>query len=107
MAVGPETRGEAQVNRFSITRRDFVRIGAGAAAAGAAMSATLLEPSPLSAQVDPGTRKIRFVIVGTGIRGCDLLRAARQVPTGVCVGAADGFEHGSAGRKLASAMARD
>jgi len=89
MAVGPETRGEAQVNRFSITRRDFVRVGAGAAAAGVAMNATLLEPSPLSAQVDPGTRKIRFVIVGTGIRGCDLLRAARQVPTGVCVGAAD------------------
>jgi len=89
MAVGPETRGEAEVNRFSITRRDFVRIGAGAVAAGAAMIATLLEPTPLAAQVDPGTRKIRFVIVGTGIRGCDLLHAARQVPTGVCVGAAD------------------
>ena len=89
MAVGPETRGEAEVNRFSITRRDFVRIGAGAVAAGAAMNATLLEPTPLAAQVAPGTRKIRFVIVGTGIRGCDLLHAARQVPTGVCVGAAD------------------
>ena len=89
MAVGPETRGEAQVNRFPMTRRDSVRIGAGAVAAGAAMKATLLEPSPLAAQVDPGTRKIRFVIVGTGIRGCDLLRSARQVPTGECVGAAD------------------
>ncbi|MGD0628773.1 MAG: Gfo/Idh/MocA family oxidoreductase, partial [Terracidiphilus sp.] len=77
------------MNRFSMTRRDFVRIGAGAAAAGAAMKATLLQSSPLAAQVDPGTRKIRFVIVGTGIRGCDLLRAARQVPTGECVGAAD------------------
>ena len=77
------------MNRFPMTRRDFVRIGAGAVAAGAAMKATLLEPSPLAAQVDPGTRKIRFVIVGTGIRGCDLLRSARQVPTGECVGAAD------------------
>ncbi len=81
--------GEPQVSRFSITRRDFVRIGAGAAAAGAAMRTTLLEPTSLAAQVDPGGRPIRFVIVGTGIRGTDLLKAARQVPTGVCVGAAD------------------
>jgi len=77
------------VSRFSITPRDFVRIGAAAVASGSAIKATLLEPTPLAAQVDPGTRKIRFVIVGTGIRGCDLLRAASQVPTGVCVGAAD------------------
>ena len=71
-----------------MTRRDFVRIGAGAVAAGAAVKATLLEPAPLSAQT-LGGRRIRFAIVGTGIRGCDLLRSARQVPTGVCVGAAD------------------
>ena len=66
-----------------------MRIGAGAVAAGAAVKSTILEPASLAAQVDPGTRQIRFVIVGTGIRGTDLLRAARQVPTGVCVGAAD------------------
>ncbi|HUD12095.1 MAG TPA: Gfo/Idh/MocA family oxidoreductase [Terracidiphilus sp.] len=77
------------MNRFSMTRRDFVRIGAGAVAAGAAMKATVLDPSPLAAQIDPGTRPIRFVIVGTGIRGTDLLKAARQVPSCVCVGAAD------------------
>ena len=72
-----------------MTRRDFVRIGAGAVAASAAVKTTVLEPANLAAQVDPGTRPIRFVIVGTGIRGTDLLKAARQVPTGVCVGAAD------------------
>ena len=72
-----------------MTRRDFVRLGAGAAVAGAAMQSTLLEPAPLAAQTLPGGRKIRFAIVGTGIRGCDLLRSARKVPTGVCVGAAD------------------
>jgi len=64
-------------------------MGAGAAAAGAAMKSILLEPAALAAQVDPGMRRIRFAIVGTGIRGCDLLRAARLVPGGVCVGAAD------------------
>ena len=53
-----------------MTRREFVRLGAGAMAA------------------ETG-RTIRFAIVGTGIRGCDLLRTARQIPLGVCVGAAD------------------
>src|ERR1035437_9361239 len=73
----------------SMTRRDFVRLGAGAAVAGAAAKSTLLEPPSLAAQAAPDGRKIRFAIVGTGIRGCDLLRSARKVPTGVCVGAAD------------------
>jgi predicted dehydrogenase len=81
------------VNRFAITRRDFVRIGAGAvvstAAVSAAAQATVLNPTPLAAQIDPAAPPIRFVIVGTGIRGTDLLKAARQVPTGTCVGAAD------------------
>ena len=96
----------------SITRRDFVRLGAGAVAAGAAVKATLLEPSTaMAAQTVTGGgaggagesttgRKIRFVSIGTGIRGCDLLRAARQVPTGVCVGTADLYEmHRRAGKE--------
>ncbi len=72
-----------------ITRRDFVRLGAGAALTGAVARTTLLEPAPLAAQSLPDGRRIRFAIVGTGIRGCDLLRSARKVPTGVCVGSAD------------------
>ncbi len=73
----------------SMSRRDFVRLGVGAAIAGAAAKATLLEPVALAAQTAVDGRKVRFVMIGTGIRGCDLLRAARLVPTGVCVGAAD------------------
>jgi predicted dehydrogenase len=75
-----------------ITRREFVRLGAGAAAAGAAIESTVLKPQPLAAQSAPTGRKIRFVSIGTGIRGCDLLRAASKVPTGVCVGAADLYD---------------
>ena len=60
-----------------MTRREFVRLGAGAVAAGTAVKSTLLEPMALAAETG---RRIRFAIVGTGIRGCDLLRAARQVP---------------------------
>jgi predicted dehydrogenase len=72
-----------------MTRRDFVRLGAGAAVVGAAAKSTLLEPVSLSAQAPRDGRKIRFVMVGTGIRGCNLLSSARKVQTGVCVGAAD------------------
>jgi len=74
-----------------MTRRDFVRMGAGAVAAGAAIKTTLLEPAVQAAQEgkeDTG-RKVRFVSIGTGIRGCDLLRSASKVTSGICVGAAD------------------
>ena len=84
----------------SITRRDFVRLGAGAVGAGAAIKSSILEPNGLAAQSPPNDagRKIRFVSIGTGIRGCDLLRAARQVPNGVLVGTADLYDmHQKAG----------
>jgi len=72
-----------------MTRRRFVRLGAGAAVAGAVAKTALLDAPALSAQGLTDGRKIRFGIVGTGIRGCDLLRSARTVPTGICVGSAD------------------
>ena len=82
----------------AMTRRDFVRLGAGAVAVGAAVNATVLKPHVLAAEEKPGGRKIRFVSIGTGIRGCDLLRSARHVPTGECVGAADLYDmHQKAG----------
>jgi predicted dehydrogenase len=84
-----------------ITRRDFVRLGAGAVAAGATVKATVLEPPTLAAEgTGAAGRKIRFVSIGTGIRGCDLLRSARQVPTGECVGTADLYTmHQKAGQE--------
>jgi len=72
-----------------ISRRDFVRLGAGAVAAGAAAKSIVLEPAVLAAQTAQTERKIRFVSIGTGIRGCDLLRSAKKVQSGVCVGTAD------------------
>jgi predicted dehydrogenase len=84
-----------------MTRRDFVRLGAGAVAAGTAIKSTLLEPVALAAQATTsgaGNRKIRFVSIGTGIRGCDLLRSARKVPNGELVAAADLYDmHRKAG----------
>jgi predicted dehydrogenase len=87
----------------SMTRRDFVCLGASAAVLGAAVKAMPLEPVVLASQTAAGSqigRKIRFVSIGTGIRGCDLLRAARQVPTGILVGTADLYDmHQRAGKE--------
>jgi predicted dehydrogenase len=81
-----------------ISRRNFVRLGAGALAAGATAKSIALEPAWLAAQAAPSDRKIRFVSIGTGIRGCDLLRSARKVPDGICMGTADLYEmHRKAG----------
>ncbi|MGA7108026.1 MAG: Gfo/Idh/MocA family oxidoreductase, partial [Terracidiphilus sp.] len=75
-------------------------LGAGAVAASAAVHSSVLEPTPLAAQslaAAPG-RKIRFISIGTGIRGCDLLRSARLVPNGELVATADLYDmHQKAG----------
>jgi predicted dehydrogenase len=81
-----------------ISRRDFVRLGAGAVTAAAAAKSIVLEPAVLAAQSPQSDRKIRFVSIGTGIRGCDLLRSAKKVQSGVCLGTADLYEmHRKAG----------
>lgn len=83
-----------------LSRRDFVRLGAGATVAGAASRAVLLEPALLAAQTEQTGRKIRFMSIGTGIRGCDLLRSARNVPSCQLVGLADLYElHRKAGQE--------
>ena len=80
-----------------ISRREFVRLGAGAVAAGAAAKSIVLGPAVFAAG-DVTDTKIRFVSIGTGIRGCDLLRSARKLPNGVCVGTADLYDmHRKAG----------
>jgi predicted dehydrogenase len=86
---------ERSVTMGPISRREFVRLGASAVAAGSAAKSFLLEPAVLAA---PSDRKVRFVSIGTGIRGCDLLRSARKVTTGECVGTADLYDmHRKAG----------
>ncbi|HWE86103.1 MAG TPA: Gfo/Idh/MocA family oxidoreductase [Terracidiphilus sp.] len=85
-----------------ISRRDFVRLGAGAVAAGAAASAAAAgKLTTLPAAVQAATeRKIRFVSIGTGIRGCDLLRSAAKVPSCECLGTADLYTmHQKAGQE--------
>jgi len=79
------------MNRKSLTRRDFVRLGTGAVAAGAALKTTILESSPLWA-LDTATDKVRYASIGMGVRGCDVLKAALQVPGGECVAISDLYD---------------
>jgi predicted dehydrogenase len=76
------------------TRRQFMRIGAGTIAAGAAAKVTLLEPGPLWAsatQMQPSDI-VRFASIGTGVRGCELLKASLRVPGAECVAVCDLWE---------------
>jgi predicted dehydrogenase len=81
-----------------LTRRAFVRLGAGVAAAGALAKSALLDPAALAAQTPSTSRPIRFASIGTGIRGCDLLRSARKLPNAQLVETADLYDmHQKAG----------
>src|SRR5215831_4198005 len=80
-----------------------MRIGAGALAAGVAAKVTLLEPTTLlaaTAQAQSGN-PIRFASIGTGVRGCELLKASLRVPGVECVAVCDLWE----GRLIAGQQA--
>src|SRR5215472_14477040 len=76
----------------SFTRRNFMRLGAGAVAAGAAAKVTLLEPVLLGATPVPASDTVRFASIGTGVRGCELLKASLRVPGVECVAVCDLYD---------------
>ena len=82
------------MKKHYLTRRDFMRLGAGAAAAGVAAKVTILEPRTLwaSARPVPPSDTVRFGIIGTGVEGCSLLSASLPVPGIDCVAAADLYD---------------
>ena len=88
------------MGKDSLSRRDFMRIGAGAAALGAAGKVTILEPSTLWAHSGPvaPSDTIRFGIIGTGVEGCSLLGATLPISGVECVAAADLYD----GRHIAA-----
>src|SRR5215831_12541291 len=71
-----------------------MRVGATALAAGAAAKVTLLEPTTLLAatQQAQSGNTIRFASIGTGVRGCELLKASLRVPGIECVAVCDLWE---------------
>jgi predicted dehydrogenase len=79
------------MSKHPLTRRQFIHLGSGAVAAGAAIKVTLLRPRLLSAaaQAAESGHTIRFAAIGTGTRGCELLEASTKVPAVECVGVCD------------------
>lgn len=78
----------------TLTRRDFVRIGAASLGSRAAMKVTRLEPLALFGaghDVAPSDR-IRFASIGTGTRGCELLTASLDVQGIECVAVCDLYD---------------
>ena len=69
-------------SRNALTRRDFIRLGAGAAATGATAKVTLLEPRAFRAatRAVPPSDTLRFASIGTGVRGCEDLKTALSCP---------------------------
>jgi predicted dehydrogenase len=82
------------MNHNSWNRRDFIRLGTGVAAAGAAGKFTLLQPKPLWASPNPvaASDTVRFASIGTGVRGCELLGASLRVPGIECVAVCDLYD---------------
>src|SRR6201993_2045927 len=78
----------------SWTRRQFIRTGTGVAASAAATKFTLLQPRPLwaSPQGVAASDRVRFGFIGTGVRGCELLKASLRVPGIECVAVCDLYD---------------
>ena len=76
------------------TRRQFMRVGTGTIATGAAAKFTLLDPTPLwgSDHLVAPSDTVRFASIGTGVRGCQLLQASLNVPGVECVAVCDLYD---------------
>ena len=77
-----------------ITRRDFMRLGMGTALLSGAGKVTCLEPALLAGapRAVPPSDTVRFASIGTGARGCEVLRATRVVPGVECVASCDVYD---------------
>jgi predicted dehydrogenase len=76
-----------------VSRREFIQLGSGALAATTVVG-SLLRPRFLSAAVRPAPASdiVRFASIGTGVRGCELLKATLLVPGVQCVAVCDLYD---------------
>ena len=81
------------MGKNSLTRRQFIHIGTGAFAA-TTVAGSILQPHLLFASSRPvvASDTVRFASIGTGIRGCELLKASLQVPGVECVAVCDLYD---------------
>ncbi len=77
-----------------LTRREFMRVGAGAATLGVTSHAAFLTPSFAAAapRSVPPSDRVRFASIGTGVRGCEIMRAALACPGTEIVAVSDLYD---------------
>ncbi len=77
-----------------LNRRDFLKVGAGAAAVGASAKVPFLTPGYLQASPRPvpASDRVRFASIGTGVRGCEIMRAALACPGTEIMAACDLYD---------------
>ena len=77
-----------------MNRREFMGVGAGAAALSAVPKATLLSPRALEAspRAVPPSDRVRFASIGTGVEGCTIMAAALRCPGTEVVAACDLYD---------------
>jgi predicted dehydrogenase len=87
------------MKKDGLTRRDFLRTSTGAAALGAAAKMELLTPTMLAAapRAVPPSDRVRFASIGTGVRGCEIMRAALACPGTEIVAVCDLYDGRLAG----------
>lgn len=81
------------MSKNSLSRRQFIQLGSGALAA-TTVAKNILQPHLLSATPRPvaPSDTVRFASIGTGIRGCEHLKASLDVPGVQCVAVCDLYD---------------
>ena len=83
------------MNDNQISRREFMRVSSAAAALGTSANATLLIPNSgvqATRKPVPPSDRVRFASIGTGVRGCEIMRAALTCPGTEVVAACDLYD---------------
>lgn len=83
------------MHKSALSRREFIRVGAGTAVMGRGRGTSILNPNVMlqaSPRVAAPSDRVRFGSVGTGVRGCTLIRTALSCPGTEIVAACDLYD---------------
>jgi predicted dehydrogenase len=83
------------MRKSELSRRDFMRIGAGAGVTGGATQISILSPKTMlgaSPRAAAPSDRVRLGFIGTGVRGCTLIKTALTCPGAEMVAACDLYD---------------
>ena len=83
------------MHKSALSRREFIRVGAGTAVMGSGRETSILNPNVMlqaSPRVAAPSDRVCFGSIGTGVRGCTLIRTALSCPGTEIVAACDLYD---------------